>query len=113
MVGPVTSVLYETQPPCGGGKVPLSSTRATCRQQMTRTFLHVALQHGSVSEDERVEDGLASGVKGPMQADVTAGLSAAVVLAINVAMDPGQQQVQTGSYGAVWVSLGGGRGASN
>lgn len=60
------------------------------------TFLHVALQHGSVSEDERVEDGLAGGVEGPVQADVTAGLSAAAVLAVNVTMDPGEQQVQTG-----------------
>lgn len=71
-------------------------------QQMTCTFLHVALQHGSVSEDERVEDGLAGGVKGPVQADVTARLSAAGVLAVDVAMDPGHQQVQTGSYGAGW-----------
>lgn len=60
------------------------------------TFLHVALQHGSVSEDERVEDGLAGGVEGPVQADVTAGLSAAAVLAVDIAMDPGEQQVQTG-----------------
>ncbi len=64
------------------------------------TFLHVALQHGSVSEDERVEDGLAGGVEGPVQADVTAGLSAAAVLAVNVAMDPGDQQVQTGPHSA-------------
>lgn len=71
-----------------------------CEQQVMCTFLHVALQHGSVSEDECIEDGLACGVKGPVQADVTAGLSAAAVLAVNVAMDPGEQQVQTGSYSA-------------
>lgn len=59
-----------------------------------------------MSEDERVEDGLASGVKGSVQADVAAGLSAAVVLAVNVAMDPGQQQVQTGSYSAAWAGGG-------
>lgn len=70
-----------------------------------RTFLHVALQHGSVSEDDSVEDGLAGGVEWPVQADVTAGLSAAVVLAVDVAMDPCDQQVQTGSHGAA----GGGR----
>ena len=35
-----------------------------------------------------------------MQADVTAGLSAAVVLTVDVAMDPGEQQVQTGPHSA-------------
>lgn len=64
------------------------------------TFLHVALQHGSVSEDQRVEDSLAGSIEGPVQADVTAGLSAAAVLAINVAMDPGEQQVQAGPHSA-------------
>lgn len=64
------------------------------------TFLHVALQHASVSEDERVEDGLAGGVEGPVQVDVTAGLSVAAVLAVNVVVDPGKQQVQTGSHSA-------------
>lgn len=67
---------------------------------MPRTFLHVALQHGPVSEDECVEDGLAGGVEGPVQADVTAGLSAAAVLAVNVAMDPGDQQIQTCPHSA-------------
>lgn len=36
-----------------------------------------------------------------MQADITAGLSAAAVLAINVAMDPGNQQVQACTHGTV------------
>lgn len=52
------------------------------------TFLHVAPQDGSMSEDECVEDGLAGGVEGSVQADVTVGLFAAVVLAVDVAMDP-------------------------
>lgn len=65
------------------------------------TFLHVALQHGSVPEDDGVEDGLAGRVEGPVQADVTAGLFAAAVLAVDVAMDPGEQQVQTGPHSAV------------
>lgn len=77
-----------------------SCQNLTEQQVSVCTFLHVALQHGSVSEDERVEDGLAGGVEGPVQADVTAGLSAAAVLAVNVAMDPGEQQVQTGPDGA-------------
>lgn len=68
---------------------------------MSCTFLQVALQHGSVPEDECVEDGLAGRVEWPMQADVTAGLSAAAILAVNVAMDPGEQQVQTGPHSAV------------
>ncbi len=53
-----------------------------------------------MSEDECVEDGLAGGVEGPVQVDVTAGLSAAAVLAVDVAMDPGEQQVQTGPHSA-------------
>lgn len=53
-----------------------------------------------MSEYEYVEDGLAGGVEGPVQADVTAGLSAAAVLAVNVAMDPGKQQVQTSPHSA-------------
>lgn len=35
-----------------------------------------------------------------MQADVAAGLSAAAVLAVNVAMDQGEQQVQAGPHSA-------------
>lgn len=70
------------------------------QQQLTRTFLHVAVQHGSVSEDERVEDSLAGRVEGPVQTDVDIGLFAAAILAVDVAMDPGDQQVQTGSYSA-------------
>lgn len=53
-----------------------------------------------MSEDERVEDGLAGCVEGPVQTDVDVGLFAAAVLAVDVAMDPGDQQVQTGSYSA-------------
>lgn len=34
-----------------------------------------------------------------MQADVHAGLLAAAVLAVDVAVDPGEQQVQAGSHG--------------
>lgn len=64
------------------------------------TFLHVTLQHGSVSEDECVEDGLAGGVEGPVQADVTAGRPVAAVLGVDVAMDPGDEQVQRGPHGA-------------
>ena len=53
-----------------------------------------------MSKDERVEDGLAGCVEGPVQADVTVGLFAAAVLTVNVAMDPREQQVQTSPYGA-------------
>lgn len=52
-----------------------------------------------MSEDERVEDGLAGRVKGAVQTDVHVGLLAAAVLAVDVAVDPGEQQVQTGSHG--------------
>lgn len=76
------------------------------QQRLTRTFLHVAVQHGSVSEDERVEDGLAGRVEGPVQADVDVGLFAAAILAVDVAMDPGDQQVQTGSYSAAGTGRG-------
>lgn len=65
------------------------------------TFLHVALQHHSVSEDQCVEDSLAGSIERPMQGNVTAGLPAAAVLAVNVTMDPGDEQIQTGSNGAV------------
>lgn len=71
------------------------------------TFLHVALQHGCMPEDECVEDGLACGVEGPMQGDVTAGLSATAVLAVNVAMDPSEQQVQTSPHSAAGRGGGG------
>lgn len=71
------------------------------QKQVMYTFLHVALQHRSVSEDQCVEDGLAGRIERPVQGNVTAGLSATVVLAINVTMDPGDEQVQTGSNGAV------------
>lgn len=64
------------------------------------TFLHVALQHCSVSENQHIEDGLAGAIKGPVEIEVTAGLFAAAVLAVNVAMEPGDQQVQAGPDGA-------------
>lgn len=48
-----------------------------------------------MSEDECVEDGLAGGVEGPVQANVAVGLFAAAVLAVDVAMDIGDEQVQT------------------
>lgn len=70
----------------------------TRTSESVRTFLHVALQHGPVSEDKRVEDGLAGRVEGSVQADVHAGLLAAAVLAVDVAVDPGEQQVQAGSH---------------
>lgn len=81
-------------------KLHTLSNRVMSEQQLLCTFLHVALQHGSVSEDERVEDSLAGSVEGPVQADVTAGLSVTAVLAVNVAMDPGEQQVQAGLHSA-------------
>lgn len=62
------------------------------------TFLQAARQDGSVSEDDGVKGSLAGGVEGPVQADVTAGLPATAVLAVHVAMDPGEQHVQTGSH---------------
>lgn len=65
------------------------------------TFLQVALQHGSVSEDECVENGLAGSVEGPVQADITAGLFTTAVLVVDIVMDPGKQQVQTSPHSAV------------
>lgn len=52
------------------------------------TFLHLALQHRSVSENQHIEDRLAGAVKGPVEIDVAVSLFAAVVLAVNVAMYP-------------------------
>lgn len=46
-----------------------------------------------MSEDDCVEDRLAGSVEGSVQADVTTHLSAAAVLTVDVAMDPGQKQV--------------------
>lgn len=80
-------------------KLHTLSNRVTS-EQLLCTFLHVALQHGSVSEDKCVEDGLAGSIEGPMQADVTASLSVTAVLAVNVAMDPGDQQVQASLHSA-------------
>lgn len=67
---------------------------------MRGTFLHVALKHGSVFENQDIEDGLAGAVKGSMESDVTTGLFPAAVLVINVAMYPRDQQVQAGPDGA-------------
>lgn len=78
---------------------------SSIQQRVTCTFLHVPLEHGSVSENKCVEDGLAGGVEGPVQADVTADLFATAVLAVNVPMDQGKQEVQASPYGAA----GGGR----
>lgn len=52
------------------------------------TFLHVALQHLSVSENQYIEDGLAGAIKGSMEIDVTTSLFAAAVLTVNVIMYP-------------------------
>ena len=51
-------------------------------------------------EDEGVEHGLACRVEGPMQGDITAGLSATAVLAVYVAVNPLHQQVSARSYSA-------------
>lgn len=53
-----------------------------------------------MSEHQGVEHGLAGGVEGSMQADVAAHLPAAAVLAVDVGVDPGEQQVQTRPDGA-------------
>lgn len=60
------------------------------------TFLHMALQYRSVSENQYIEDGLAGAIKGSMEIDVTTSLFATAVLAVNVAMYPWNQQVQAG-----------------
>lgn len=52
------------------------------------TFLHVALKHRSVSENQYIEDGLAGAIKGSMEIDVTTRLFAAAVLTVNVTMYP-------------------------
>lgn len=52
------------------------------------TFLHLALQHRSVSENQHVEDSLTGAVKGSVEIDVATGLFAAAVLAVDVAVDP-------------------------
>lgn len=61
-----------------------------CRRdgKVRSTFLHLALQHRSVSENQHVEDSLTGAVKGSVEIDVTTGLSAAAVLAVDVAVDP-------------------------
>lgn len=53
-----------------------------------------------MSENNYVEDGLAGAVERPVQGDVTADLFATAVLAVNVPMDQGEQEVQAGPYGA-------------
>lgn len=60
------------------------------------TFLHMALQHRSVSENQDIEDGLAGAIKGSMEIDVTTSLFATADLAVNVAVYPWNQQVQAG-----------------
>lgn len=52
------------------------------------TFLNVALQHRSVSENQHIEDGLTGAIKGSVEIDVTTSMFAAAVLAVNVAMYP-------------------------
>ena len=54
-------------------------------------------------EDECVEHGLTRRVEGPVQRDVAAGLSAAAVQAVDVAVDPLHQEVnaRTDSAGGV------------
>lgn len=52
------------------------------------TFLHVALQHRSMSENQHIEDGLTGAIKGSVEIDITTSLFAAAVLAVNVAMYP-------------------------
>lgn len=64
------------------------------------TFLHVALQHRFVSENQHIEDGLTGAIKGSVEIDVTASLFAAAVLAVDVAVYPWDQQVQAGPDGA-------------
>lgn len=61
------------------------------------TLAHAPLQDGAMSEDEGVEDRLAGGVEGPVQCHIAEGLRARV-LAIDVAMQPWDQQVQTCPY---------------
>jgi len=58
-----------------------------------------------VPEHQRVEHGLAGAVERAVQADVAAGRTATAVLAVDVPVDPGEQQVQTGPHRAA-----GGRG---
>lgn len=55
---------------------------------MRSTFLHLALQHRSVSENQHVEDSLTGAIKGSVEIDVTTSLFATAVLAVNVAMHP-------------------------
>lgn len=61
---------------------------------MWRTFLHVALQDGSVSEDECVKHGLAGGVERPVHRNVAERFRPRI-LAVYVEMKPRNQQVQT------------------
>lgn len=55
---------------------------------MRSTFLHLTLQHRSVSENQHVENSLTGAVKGSVEIDVTTGLFAAAVLAVDVAVYP-------------------------
>lgn len=56
------------------------------------TFLHIALQNGIVSEDERVKHSLAGCIKRAVQIDVTECFGS-WILTVNVKVQPGNQQV--------------------
>lgn len=64
------------------------------------TFFHVCCQHGFVSEYEGVEDSLTCSVEGSVQTNVTVSLFATAVLTVDVAVDPMEEQVQTGPHSA-------------
>lgn len=70
---------------CARHPLPLSCCQDS---KVMITFLHMALQHRSVSENQHIEDGLAGAIKGSMEIDVTTSLFATAVLAVNVAMYP-------------------------
>ena len=84
--------MWETEGVGDRGRTTRGSSRAAAI-----TFLHVDLQDGAVPEDECVEHGLARRVEGPVQRDVAAGLAAAGVQAVDVAVDPLHQEVHARS----------------